>query len=152
MRFKSSRGSESEQPGNRTRKCAWILPTTLAGSAILAMFTLLSFAQTPAPQLPTHPPHPLLLPEANRLPDVNQQMEMREQKSRKQNFDAANAERLRQMTQATAMLETMAIALKAEVDHAGSARLSENALHKAETIEKLAQLVKERMELTVKPN
>jgi hypothetical protein len=79
-------------------------------------------------------------------------MQMREQKVKRQNFDAANAERLRQMTQATEMLETMAIALKAEVDNTGSARLSETALHKAETIEKLAQLVKQRMELTVNPN
>jgi len=147
MRFKSSAGSESEQPVARARKRAWILPMTLAGSAILAMVTLLSFAQTPAPQ-----PHPLLLPAVNRPPDANQQMEMREQKSKRQNFDAANAERLRQMTQATEMLETMAIALKAEVDKTGSTQLSETAVHKAETIEKLAQIVKERMELTVKPN
>jgi hypothetical protein len=152
MRFESSRGSESEQPGAGARKRTWILPTTLAGSAILATVTLLGFAQTPAPQLPTHPPHPLLLPEANRLPDANQQMEMHEERSKRQNFDAANAERLRQMTQATAMLETMAIALKAEVDNVGSDRLSENAVHKAETIEKLAQIVKERMKLTVKTN
>jgi hypothetical protein len=94
----------------------------------------------------------LLLPEANRPPDANQQMEMREEKSRRQNFDAANAERLRQMTQATAMLETMAIALKAEVDNSSSTELSENAVHKAETIEKLAQIVKDQMKLTVKPN
>jgi hypothetical protein len=104
------------------------------------------------PQLPTKPPHPLLLPEANRPPDANEQMEMREKKVRRQNFDAANAERLRQMARATEMLETMAIALKAEVDNAGSAQPSENAVHKAETIEKLAHLVKERMQLTVGPN
>jgi hypothetical protein len=56
------------------------------------------------------------------------------------------------MTEATEMLETMAIALKAEVDNNGSTPLSENAVHKAETIEKLARLVKERMQLTVGPN
>ena len=152
MRFESSRGSESEQHGAGTRKGTWILPTTLAGSVVLAAATLLSFAQSPPGQLPSHPPHPLLLPEANRLPDANQQMEMHEEKSKRQNFDAANAERLRQMTQATAMLETMAIALKAEVDNAGSDQLSENAVHKAETIERLAQIVRERMKLTVRPN
>ncbi len=152
MRFKSSPGSELEQHGSWVSKRSWVLPTTLAGSVVLAAATLLSFAQSPPGQLPSHPPHSIILPEANRLPDANQQMEMREQKSRRQNFDAANAERLRQMTKATEMLETMAIALKAEIDNAGSARLSENAMHKAETIEKLAQLVKERMELTVRPN
>jgi hypothetical protein len=79
-------------------------------------------------------------------------MEMREQKARKQNFDAANAERLRQMTEASKMLETMAIALKAEVDKTSSGRLSESAIHKAETIEKLARIVKEEMKLTVGPS
>lgn len=152
MRLKSSRGSESEQSDAWARKRVWILPAILAGSAVLAMVTLLSFGQTAAPQLPARPPHPLLLPEANRTPDANEQMEMREQKSKRQNFDAANAERLKQLTQATKMLETMAIALKAEVDNTDSTQLSENAVHKAETIEKLAQIVKERMELTVKPN
>jgi hypothetical protein len=152
MRFKSSRGSESEQPGAWACKRTWILPTTLAGLVILGAVTVLSFAQTPAPQLPSRPPHPLLLPEANRLPDANEQMEMREQKSKRRNFDAANAERLRQMTQATEMLETMAIALKAEIDNTDSTQLSQNAVHKAETIEKLAQLIKDRMKLTVKAN
>src|ERR1700752_2927447 len=147
MRFKSSPGSESEQTEAGARKRPWILPTIAAGSAVLFTVTLLGFAQTPTPV-----PHPLLLPAANRPPDANAQMEMREQKSKRQNFDAANAERLRQMTEASEMLETMAIALKAEVDKSGSAPLSENALHKAETIEKLAHLVKERMQLTVAPN
>jgi hypothetical protein len=152
MRCKSSPGSESEHSVAGTRKGARIFPASLAGSAILAAVTLLSFAQTQAPQLPAKPPHPLILPEANRPPDANEQMEMREKKSKRQNFDAANAERLRQMTEATKMLETMAIALKAEVDNSDSTQLSENALHKAETIEKLAQIVKEQMKLTVKPN
>lgn len=150
MRCKSSPGSESEQPVAGARKRVWIFPAILAGSAILAAVTVLSFAQNPVQQLPTPPPHPLI--QANRPPDANQQMEMREKKSWRENFDAANAERLRQMTQATAMLETMAIALKAEVDNSGSTPLSENAVHKAETIEKLAQIIKERMQLTVKPN
>lgn len=152
MRCKLSPGSESEQPLAGARKGPWILPATLAVSAILAAVTLLSFAQTPAPQLPTTAPRPPLLEGANRPPDANQQMEMREKKSKRQNFDAANAERLRQMTQETEMLETMAIALKAEVDKSGSTPLSENAVRKAETIEKLAQIIKERMQLTVKPN
>src|ERR1700754_1167176 len=119
MRLKSSAGSESEQPNPGTRKRVWILPSILSGSAILATVTVLSFAQNPAPE-----PHPLLLPAVNRPPDANLQMEMREQKSKRQNFDAANAERLRQMTQATEMLETMAIALKAEVDNTHSTHLS----------------------------
>lgn len=150
MRCRLSPGSESGQPVAGTRKGAWILPATLAGSAIFATVTLLSFAQTTTSQLPNPAPHPPLLEGANRLPDANEQMTMREKKSGRQRFDAANAERLRQMTEATEMLETMAIALKAEVDKSDSGQLSENAVHKAETIEKLAQIIKERMKLTVK--
>ena len=94
----------------------------------------------------------VLYPEANRPPDANDQMAMREQKIRKQNFDVANAERLRQMARDTHMLETMAIALKAEIDNTKSTRLSETAIRKADTIEKLAHIVKEKMKLTIGPN
>ena len=144
MRFKSSLGPASEQSPSWTRKRAWILSSVLGSTMVLA--ALLSFAQGPSPQ------HPILLPEANRPPDANQQMEMREQKTIRQNFDATNAERLKEMTEASEMLETMAIALKAEVDNSSSTRLSQNAIHKAETIEKLARAVKERMQLTISPN
>ena len=90
------------------------------------------------------------MPESNRLPDANGQMVLREKSAQKRNFDAANAERMKQLTQATQMLETLAIALKAEVDKPGD--VSQNTINKAETIEKLARIVKERMRLTVGPN
>jgi len=123
----------------------WLLP----GAVAVGMLTLAGFAQLNQP--PPRTPKPVLLPEANRPPDVNQQMEMREKNAQRRNFDAANAERLKQMTQATDMLETLAMALKAEVDNTGSGALSENAVHKAEAIEKLAHSVKERMTLTLAP-
>ena len=100
----------------------------------------------------TNPTKSIILPEANRPPDANAQMAMRDQQARKGNIDAVNAERKRQMMQAAEMLETMAIALKAEVDNTSSDALSQNAVHKAETIEKLARLVKDRMTVTVGPN
>jgi hypothetical protein len=114
------------------------------------MMTFFGSAQAPGP--PLQVPHSILLPAVNRPPDANEQMEMREQKSKKQNFDKANAERLRQMEEATQILETMAMALKAEVDSSDSNTLSPGAIHKAETIERLARIVKERMKLTVGPN
>ena len=103
------------------------------------------FAQVNQP--PPRPPKPTILPEANRPPNANDQMVMREKNAQRRNFDAANAERLRQLAQASEMLETMAISLKAEVDKSGE--MSKNTVHKAETIEKLARIVKERMTLTV---
>jgi hypothetical protein len=93
------------------------------------------------------PARPLLRPEANRLPDSNDQMKMRERDLQRLNFEAANAERRNQLVKASEMLETMAMSLKAEVDRPDD--LSQNTIHKAETIERLARIVKERMTLTV---
>lgn len=100
-------------------------------------------------QPPDRPPKPLISPEANRMPDANEQMIMREQNQQTRNFDAANAERLKEMMQATLLLETMAMALKAEVDKSGD--VNQNTIHKAETIEKLARIVKDKMMLTLAP-
>jgi hypothetical protein len=77
-------------------------------------------------------------------------MEMRERRAQRHSFDAANVERLREMMQASEALQTLAMALKAKVD--GPDELSQNEVNKAETIEKLARIVKERMKLTVAAN
>jgi hypothetical protein len=130
----------------RTYERAWGVHLLLPGVLLSGMLALVAFAQN---QTTTHP---ILLPEANRPPDANEQMKMREAQNKKTNFDAANAERLKQMVQASEMLETMAIALKAEVDKADSSAPSPEVLHKAETIEKLAHIVKERMKMTVGPS
>jgi len=121
----------------------WLMP----GTVIAGILTLACFAQINQP--PTRAPKPLIMPEANPLPDKNDQMAMQERNVQRHNFDAANAERLKQMMKATEMLETMAMSLKAEVDDSKSGSLSENALRKADTIEKLARMVKERMTLNV---
>jgi hypothetical protein len=145
MRFLSFRAPVSRQRSKpRNRIVPWFLP----GLAVFGILTLAGFAQMNQP--PSRTPKPVLLPEANHLPDVNDRMKMNEKSVQRHHFDAANAERLKQMTQATDMLETMAIALKAEVDKSGPP--SENAIHKAETIEKLAHMVKERMMLSVAAN
>lgn len=146
MRMASFRAPSS---GEIRKPVEWISRWLLPGAIGVGMLTVVGFAQLNQP--PPRTPKPVLLPEANRPPDANQQMEMREKNAQRHNFDAANAERLKQMTQATDMLETMAMALKAEVDNTNSGQLSENAIHKAEAIEKLAHIVKERMTLTVAP-
>lgn len=149
MRIRLFPGPELTSLRPRGRASAWLLQAAAMAAVGCGTVTLLGFAQTATP---VRVPHPILLPEANRPPDANEQMQMREQKSRKQNFDKANAERLRQMEEASQMMETIAIALKAEVDNEQSGGPSQGAVHKAETIEKLAHIVKERMKLTVASN
>ena len=95
------------------------------------------------------PNAPYLLPQANRLPDVNDQMKMREHQEKEQSFDAANAERKKQLSDESAKLLTLAMSLKAEVDKTNKDMLSLNVIRKADEIEKLAHSVKEKMKLTV---
>jgi hypothetical protein len=92
---------------------------------------------------------PYLSPEANRLPDANEQMKMKDKQAKQQSFDAANQERKKQLSDDSAKLLTLAMALKAEVDKTNKDMLSLNVIRKADEIEKLARNVKEKMKLTV---
>jgi hypothetical protein len=76
-------------------------------------------------------------------------MEMREQQAKQQNFDAANAERKKQIAEDSAKLLKLATELKAEVDKTTKDTLSLNVIRKADEIEKLAHGVKEKMKLTI---
>jgi hypothetical protein len=82
-------------------------------------------------------------------PDANAQMEMRQQQAGKQNFDAINAERNKQIADESAKLLKLAADLKAEVDKTNKDTLSLTVIRKAEAIEKLARDVKEKMKLSV---
>ncbi len=92
---------------------------------------------------------PWLPPDAIRLPDKNSQIEMQEQKSKAQSYEIANAARKKQIADDTARLLQLATELKAEVDKTNKETLSLNIIRKADTIEKLAHDVKEKMKLTV---
>ena len=92
---------------------------------------------------------PWLPPDAIRLPDKNSQIEMQEQKSKKQSYEIANAARKKQIADDTARLLQLATELKAEADKTNKETLSLNIIRKADTIEKLAHDVKEKMKLTV---
>ncbi len=98
---------------------------------------------------PTNPDKPYLLPEANRLPDGNDQMQMREQQTKKATFEAANAARRKQIADDAAKILQLATELKTEVDKTDKDTLSLNVIRKAESIERLAKGVKEKMKLTV---
>lgn len=92
---------------------------------------------------------PWLPPDAIRLPDKNAQNELQEKKSKSQNYEIANAARKKQMADDAARLLQLATELKAEVDKTSKETLSVNLIRKADTIEKLAHGVKEKMKLTV---
>ena len=82
-------------------------------------------------------------------PDANDQMEMREQQVKKQDFSAANIERKKQISDDSAKLLKLAADLKSEVDKTTKDTLSINVIRKADEIEKLAHSVKEKMKLTI---
>jgi hypothetical protein len=139
---------------SRTRAVdeAWKRPG-LKGVRFLTCFAALGMLgcavmigqQAPMP----NPDKPYLLPEANRLPDANQQMEMREQQAKAQNFAAANAERKKQIADDSTKLLKLATDLKTEVDKTTKDTLSLSVIRKADEIEKLAHSVKEKMKLSV---
>lgn len=64
------------------------------------------------------PPRPtsILLPEANRVPDANDRMKMNNAFQRKQNFDAANALRQKQMGDESTKLLILANDLKQQME------------------------------------
>jgi hypothetical protein len=101
--------------------------------------------QTPPPRTP----HPILLPEANHLPDINEQMKLNQQTAKKQNFDAANAERKRQIDDETAKLLILAKDLKTKVDNLGGEPLPPVLVREADVIEILANDVKVKMKMIV---
>lgn len=98
------------------------------------------------------PDRPIILPEANRPLDANQKMQMQDQQQKKANFEAANAERKKQLTDDSAHLLKLANELKTEVDKTDKDTLSIAVIRKADEIERLAHVVKEKMKLTVGAN
>lgn len=115
-------------------------------AGLLAVATLFAGAQATGPQID----RPYLMPEANRLPDKNAQAQMQQQaqQDKKTNFAAANLERKRQIADDAARLLALATELKKEIDKTDKDTLSLDVIRKAETIEKLAKVVKEKMKLT----
>ncbi|HKF46994.1 MAG TPA: hypothetical protein VKB38_06510 [Terracidiphilus sp.] len=85
----------------------------------------------------------------NHLADANDKMLVNDQHHKTASFEAANKERQRQIADDAARLLELATQLKAEVDKTGKDTLSLNVIRKADTIEKLAKGVEEKMKLTV---
>jgi len=90
----------------------------------------------------------LIVPEANRPPDKNDQMKMNAELQKNVSYEAANAERKRQLDDDTAHLLKLAQELKTEVDKSSKDTLSVSVVRKAEDIERLAHNVQLKMKLT----
>ena len=128
----------------RARKVHWLRGLVCA-AAVVALIG------AGAPQTPSggDPYRPLVQPIANPTPDKNDQMLMRERAKKKQDFEAANAERKKQLENDTKKLLELAISLKTEVDKTNKDTLSISVIRKAEAIEKLAHDVRKKMNLTM---
>jgi hypothetical protein len=119
----------------------------LRGAAVfLATANLFAIPQLPPPGSPDRP---IVMPEANRMPDKNDQIVLQQQQqTKKASFDAANVERRKQIADDSAKILELATELKKEVDKTDKDTLSINVIKKAEMIEKLAKGVREKMKLT----
>jgi hypothetical protein len=93
--------------------------------------------------------YPHLPPEVARMPDQNQVDAINSQQTSMVNFEAANAERKKQIGAESVKLLKLATELKAEVDKTDKDTLSIGVIRKAGEIEKLARSVKEKMQLRV---
>lgn len=88
-------------------------------------------------------------PSITRVPDANAQNDINSNQTKQQQYEAANAERKKQISADSAMLLKLATDLKAEVDKTDKDTLSIGVIRKADSIEKLAHDVKEKMKLSI---
>jgi hypothetical protein len=110
------------------------------------------FGQSPQLSAPTNSAQPkqsIINPAANRPPDKNDQMAMRERNAIKANYEAANEERKRQLTDDSAALLKLSNELKEELAKSTKDTLSLDVVRKADEIARLAHNVQVKMKLTV---
>ena len=123
----------------------------------IAGFTVIAAALAVPQQMPNQQYTPSIgqpradattLPDLNRTPDANDRMQMDQRQSKKEKFEAANALRRKQIAADAAQLLQLATELKSEVDKTDKDTLSLQVIRKAESIERLAKGVKEKMKLS----
>src|SRR5579863_902315 len=88
-------------------------------------------------------------PSANRPLDANQLMKLKDQQAKRKSYDAANAERKRQLTEDSALLLKLVEELRDEVVGVSSDASSVTLMRKIEEIERIAHNVQQKMKLTV---
>jgi hypothetical protein len=126
------------------------------GRTIITLVAMLAicgqFSRSQNPQGPSVIPHPIIIPQVNRVPDANDQMKMKDQHAKQQNFDAANARRAQEINDDATKLLILARDLNAEIAKLGDKPLPNKLLREAEVIELLAHDVQNKMTLTVGPS
>jgi hypothetical protein len=147
----SIHSSANRQRPRRSSALPLLLRLCLGLAVVAAVGTASANAQQPAEPLSNPLPRPtsVILPAANRAPDANDQMEMQQKGLKRASFEAANAERKRQLDSDSALLLKLASELKAEIDKTPQDTLSLSVVRKAEEIERLAHNVQVKMKLTV---
>jgi hypothetical protein len=93
---------------------------------------------------------PLVLLEGKNLPGPNERMMMNDAKQKRDNFDAINALRLKQIDDETAKLLILARDLREQMDQLGDNPLPDRLRREAEVIELLAHDIQAKMTVTVK--
>lgn len=123
----------------------------LPAFAAVLLLAAMSISLAAQQQAPNAPPHtsPLFLPAGTPVPNANDRMVMNAQRLQRASFEAANAERKRQLDSDSAQLLKLAAELKAEIDRTPQDTLSLSIVRKAEEIERLAHSVQIKMKLTV---
>lgn len=129
----------------RERRTRW----SILGAACLVIAATMAGNGQNTPSMPSRPKVTLLSPEANRPPDANAQMEMREKNSKKQDFDAINAVRIKQIDDDATKLLILTRDLNAKMSKLGKEPMPPNLVREAEVIEILAHDVQTKMMLTV---
>lgn len=120
---------------------------TFAMYSVVALLML--YASPIGPQQPPNPNRPIHPPILTDPPDANAQMMMRMNKEKKNDYEAANAERRKQLVEDSTRLLALATQLKTEVDKTDKDTLSVGVIKKAAEIEKLAHDVRIKMRLVV---
>jgi hypothetical protein len=131
-----------------TRNRGWLR----AGACLLVGAFLVTAVDRGQQAPPGSPDRSSLIPQPNGPLDANQRMVVPEQQQKKTNVEAANDERKKQLTDDSAHLLKLANELKTEVDKTDKDTLSISVIRKADEIEHLAHVVKEKMKLTVGAN
>jgi hypothetical protein len=118
------------------------------GLAALACIVLLAGAAQPGQQEPSAD-KPSATSDTSQSPDLNDQAKPPQQPPAKQAAETPGGEHKRQISDDSAKLLTLAMALKAEVDKTNKDTLSLNVIRKADEIEKLAHSVRDKMRVSV---
>ena len=149
MQLRKHRNQPGKDCGAGITHWAWRPDWGLIFACLLVVATLKGAAQNPPGFNADKSIHDPVLTSPSY---ANAQMQIRDQQTRQQSFEAANAERKKQIADNSARLLKLATDLKAEVDKTTKDTLSLNVIRKADEIERLAHNVKGKMTLTERLN